>query len=134
MKRSINDGAEFLLMHHIYKSDNHHGQETRPFFTNLHFPMYYFYDILHALRVLTKLGYGDDERTRSAVQLLLSKRRPDGNWNLEGDWFREADASGAKDRKAPVPVEEIGKPSKWITLNAYRVLTQTGDLDVDRDA
>jgi hypothetical protein len=24
MKRSINDGAEFLLMHHVYKSDNHH--------------------------------------------------------------------------------------------------------------
>jgi hypothetical protein len=134
MKRSTNDGAEFLLMHHLYKSDNHHWQETRPFFTNLHFPMYYFYDILHALRVLTKLGYGDDERTRNAIQLLLSKRRPDGTWNLEGDWFREASASGAKDRKAPVPVEEIGKPSKWITLNAYRVLTQTGDLDLDRDS
>src|SRR5712664_2618351 len=66
MKRSINDGAEFLLMHHVYKSDNHHWQETYPFFTKLHFPMYYFYDILHALRVLTKLGYEDDERIKSA--------------------------------------------------------------------
>src|SRR5207253_1581004 len=81
MKRSINDGAEFLLMHHVYKSDNHHWQETYPFFTKLHFPMYYFYDILHALRVLTKLGYGDDERIRSAVQLLLSEGRP-GNGYL----------------------------------------------------
>ena len=132
MKRSINDGAEFLLMHHVYKSDNHHWQETYPFFTKLHFPMYYFYDILHALRVLTKLGYGDDERIRSAVQLLLSKRRPDGSWNLEGDWYREGDYfyPSGKGRKAPVAIEEIGKPSKWITLNAYRVLTQTGDLDV----
>jgi hypothetical protein len=132
MKRSINDGAEFLLMHHVYKSDNHHWQETYPFFTKLHFPMYYFYDILHALRVLTTLGYGDDERIRSAVQLLLSKRRPDGAWNLEGDWFREGDYfyPSGKGRRAPVAVEEIGKPSKWITLNAYRVLTQTGDLDV----
>ncbi len=91
MKRSIDEGAEFLLMHHLYKSDNHHWQETYPFFTKLHFPMYYFYDILHALRVLTKLGYEDDERIKSAVQLLLSKRRPDGAWNLEGDWFREGD-------------------------------------------
>ena len=135
MKRSINDAAEFLLMHHIYKSDNHHWQETYPFFTKLHFPMYYFYDILHTLRVLTKLGYADDERTRSAVQLLLSKRRPDGAWNLEGDWYREGDyfnPSGKK-RRAPVTVEEIGKPSKWITLNAYRVLTRTGDLDLEQD-
>jgi hypothetical protein len=132
MKRSVNDGAEFLLMHHVYKSDNHHWQETYPFFTKLHFPMYYFYDILHALRVLTKLGYGDDERIKSAVQLLLSKRRPDGAWNLEGDWYREGDYfyPSGKGRKAPVAIEEIGKPSKWITLNSYRVLIQTGDLDI----
>jgi len=133
MKRSLDDGAEFLLMHHLYKSDNHHWQETYPFFTKLHFPMYYFYDILHALRVLTKLGYGDDERIRSAVQLLLSKRRPDGAWNLEGDWYREGDYfyPSGKGRKAPVAIEEIGKPSKWITLNAYRVLTKTGDIDLN---
>jgi len=132
MKQSINDGAEFLLMHHVYKSDNHHWQETYPFFTKLHFPMYYFYDILHALRVLTKLGYGDDDRIRSAVHLLLSKRRPDGAWNLEGDWYREGDFfyPSGKGRKAPVAVEEIGKPSKWITLNAYRVLTETSDLNL----
>lgn len=94
--------------------------------------MYYFYDILHALRVLTKLGYSDDERIRSAVQLLLSKRRPDGKWNLEGDWYREGDYFNpkGKGRKAPVSVEEIGKPSQWITLNSYRVLTATGDLDI----
>ncbi len=41
MKRSIDEGAGFLLMHHVYKSDNHHWQETYPFFTKLHFPMYY---------------------------------------------------------------------------------------------
>jgi len=134
MKQSISEGAEFLLMHHIYKSDNHHWQETYPFFTKLHFPMYYFYDILHAMRVLTKLGYGDDERTRSAAQLLLSKRRPDGAWNLEGDWYREGDFfyPSGKGRKAPVAVDEVGKPSKWITLNAYRVLTQSGDLDLNQ--
>src|SRR6266480_2214822 len=97
MKQSINDGAEFLLMHHLY-------------------------DILHALRVLTKLGYGDDERIRSAVQLLLSKRTPDGAWNLEGDWYREGDFfyPSGKGRKAPIAIEEVGKPSKWVTLNAYR--------------
>ena len=98
--------------------------------------MYYFYDILHALRVLTKLGYGDDERIRSAVQLLLSKRRPDGAWNLEGDWYREGDFfyPSGKGRKAPVAIEEVGKPSKWVTLNAYRVLTQTGDIDLNQDS
>lgn len=135
MKRSIERGAEFLLMHRVYKSDNHHWRPTYPFFTQLHFPMYYFYDALHGLRVLTKLGYADDDRTRDAVHLLLSKQNPDGTWNLEGDWYREGDffyASG-KGRKTLVDVEEIGKPSKWITLNCYRVLSQTGDLELPKD-
>ena len=127
MKKSVENGAEFLLMHHLYKSDNHHWRDTNSSFTRLHFPMYYYYDVLHGLRVLTRLGYADDERTRSAVHLLLSKRRPDGRWNLEGDWFREVDKP-PEQRKAPVKVEEIGEASKWVTLNAFRVLAETGDV------
>jgi len=127
IKRSIENGAEFLLMHHLYKSDNHHWRDTYPFFTHLHFPMYYYYDVLHGLRVLTRLGYADDERTRSAVHLLLSKLRPDGRWNLEGDWFREVDKPPER-RMPPVKVEEIGEASKWVTLNAFRVLAETGDV------
>src|SRR5260370_21860530 len=133
MKRSIYEGAEFLLMHHLYKSDNHHWQETYLFFTKLHFPMYYFYDILHALRVLTQLGYEDDERIKSAVQLLLSKRRPDGAWNLEGDWFREGDFfyPSGKGRKAPVAVLEIWKTSKGSPPKAYMVLTEICDHEAN---
>ncbi len=131
MKRSIEDGAEFLLMHRVYKSDHHHWKHSLPFATALHFPMYYYYDALHGLRVLAKLGYGDDERVRDAVHLILSKRTPDGKWLLEGDWSREPEAQQNK-RKALVDVEELWKPSKWITLNAYRALTATGDLDISK--
>ncbi len=135
MKRSIDRGAEFLLMHRVYKSDNHHWKEIYPFFTALHFPMYYFYDVLHGLRVLTKLEYSDDERIEDATHLLLSKRSPRGTWNLEGDWFREGDFfyPSGKGRKAPVSIEKIGQPSKWITLNAYRVLTETGDISIPKN-
>ncbi len=129
MKRSADRGAEFLLMHRVYKSDHHHWKHSLPFATTLHFPMYYYYDALHGLRVLAKLGYGDDERVRDAVHLILSKRSPDGKWLLEGDWSREAEAQENK-RKALVDVEELWKPSKWITLNCFRALTATGDIVV----
>jgi hypothetical protein len=48
--------------------------------------MYYFYDTLHGLRVLTKLGFSDDERIRDATHLLLSKRSPNGTgiWKATG--------------------------------------------------
>src|SRR5437667_187836 len=127
MKWSAEQGAEFLLMHRVYKSDHHHWKHSLPFATSLHFPMYYYYDALHGLRVLAKLGYGDDERVRDAVHLILSKRSPDGKWLLEGDWSREPEAQANK-RKALVEVEELWKPSKWITLKCSSRTLSSVDL------
>ncbi len=95
--------------------------------TKFHFPMYYYYDALHALRVLTRLGYHEDERITDSIHLLLSKKTPEGRWLLEGDWVRERTD---KTRKALVTIEELMKPSKWVTLNCYRVLARTGELDL----
>ncbi len=141
MKRSIEEGAEFLLMHHVYKSDHHdwrptefwptrfYGEQT----TKFHFPMYYYYDALHGLRILAKLGYGDDERVRDAVHLVLSKRTPEDKWLLEGDWLRDwKGMTRVKRRRAILNVESLMKPSKWITLNCYRALSGTGDLEVPK--
>ena len=149
MKHTIERGAEFLLMHRLYKADHHEWMPMNRTITTLHFPMYYYYDALHGLRVLTKLGYGDDERSRDAVHLVNSKRRPDGKWVLESDWFSEPDSTtrwltpktGRKSSVATDPwgnslegwkrfeLEPVGKPSKWVTLNCYRALTKTGDLE-----
>ena len=135
-KDSIERGAEFLLSHHVYKSH----RDWRPvelsgladvftgdMVTRFHFPMYYYYDALHGLRVLTKLGYSDDPRISDAVHLMLSKMTPDGKWLLEGDWVRER---RAHQRKTLVTLESLNTPSKWVTLNCYRVLAKTGDLEL----
>jgi len=149
IKRSVERGAEFLLRHRLYKADHHEWIPMNPTFTDLHFPMYFYYDVLHGLRVLTKLGYGDDERLRDAAYLVMPKMRPDGKWVLEGDWFGEPAAStrwlgqkaGEKSAGPADPwgnslagskkfdMEPVGKPSKWVTLNCYRALTRTGDLE-----
>jgi len=129
-------GAEFLLAHRVYKSHTDWSTVelrglTEAFpgnpVTSFHFPMWYYYDVLHALRVLAKLGYADDERLRDALHLLQSKKTPEGRWLLDGDWARER-----KDavRKNLLNIEELNRPSKWVTLNCYRVLAMTGDLDV----
>ena len=148
-KRAIEKGAEFLLVHRLYKADHHEWMPMNRTITTLHFPMYYYYDLLHGLRVLTKLGYGDDERMKDAAHLVMSKRRPDGKWILESDWFNEPGSTTrwlAPDAKANPPgptdpwgnslegwrrfeLEPVGNPSKWITLNCYRALTRTGDLE-----
>ena len=136
LKRSVERGAEFLLAHRLYKSHRDwspvelRGLSTvlaGNLVTKFHFPMYYYYDALHALRVLTKLGFHNDARIADAVHLMLSKKTPEGKWLLEGDWVRERTD---KIRKTWVNIEELQKPSRWVTLNCYRVLAQTGELEL----
>ena len=136
LKRSAERGAEFLLAHRLYKSHSTWGTvELRgmnkvypgDIVTNFHFPMYYYYDALHALRVLTRLGYQADERIEDAIHLMMSKKTPEGKWLLDGDWVRERTD---KTRKTLVTVEQLHEPSKWVTLNCYWVLAKTGDLEL----
>ena len=142
--------AEFMLIHRLYKSDKT-GKVIRLEWTQLHFPMLYFYDILHGLRVLSKLGYSGDDRMSDARDLLFSKRLADGTWPLEASfvhalrmnfvkdpttshWGKAIDekldradiyAKGGNVAETPgiyTSLGEVGRANPWITLNALRAL------------
>jgi hypothetical protein len=90
--------------------------------------VHYYYDLLVGLDFMTALGYGGDKRLAHALGVLREKRAADGTWSLEavhpdveggvGDWYK------AHPRQAPTPfaLEEVGRPSKMITLRALTVL------------
>ncbi len=112
MNKVIARGAEFLLMHRLFKADHHDFKIIKQNWLKFGFPWFYRYDVLRGLLVLTKLGYTRDERLNDALELLLAKQGPDGRWVLESTPTGRMHASlGPK-----------GKPSKWVTLNALRVL------------
>lgn len=52
-----------------------------------------------------------DERIFDAVEVLLQKQDNDGRWILERTPFA-----------MHTVLEQKGKPSKWITLNALRII------------
>ncbi|MFB0523084.1 MAG: hypothetical protein ACETV1_04900, partial [Candidatus Bathyarchaeia archaeon] len=112
MKRVIERGAEFLLMHRLFKADHHDYNVIKQSWLKLGFPWFYGYNVLRGLDVLTKLGYIEDERLSDALQLLLQKRHPDGTWILES----------APTGRMQANIETVRKPSKWITPIALRVL------------
>jgi hypothetical protein len=149
-REAVERGVEFLLMHRLFKSDTS-GKVIRPEWTQLHFPLFYFYDILHGLRVVTALGFGGDERTKDARDLLVSKLLPDGTWPLEATYLRAMRRNFVKDPRTgqwhtvqeegvdlsnvyqspgkvvEVPsiyssLGEVGKANPWVTLNALRAL------------
>ncbi len=112
IRETIEKGAQFLLVHRLFKADHHNYKTIKQHWLTLGFPMFTTYNILRGLDVLTKLGYVKDERLTDAIEALLQKRQKDGTWILEHSPTGRMQAN----------IEPRGEPSKWITLVALRVL------------
>jgi hypothetical protein len=124
VRAAIDRAAEFFLQHRLFRSC--HGEATiDPRWVQLHYPVYWHYDILQALRVLERCGQLDDPRTREAIDLVESKRSEDGTWPVEARFWRRGPLSAAN-----TEVVDWGMkgPNEMITLNALRVLAAAGRL------
>lgn len=114
----INDGNEFLLLHHVYKRSHNLSKPISPYMTRLTFPNYYYPDLLQVLLLLVEQGITDN-RMYEAIELLQSKQRENGFWKLQrqynerkpGDLFPTLAEFGEK-----------GTDSEWITFRAIYVL------------
>jgi len=125
MTRCVELGAEFFLERELHRQ----GARYAPWY-RFHYPVHYYYDVLVGLDILTALGYGGDRRMRFALDLLRRKQRRDGRWNLDAvppdvegpmaRWY----ARHPTQRPIPFVLEAAGRPSKIVTLAAYRVLSR----------
>jgi hypothetical protein len=81
--------------------------------TRFAFPTWWHYDVLRGLEYLRRAGVTPDERVAEAIDLVASKRDGEGRWPLEVRY------PGVM----PVEIDEgEGRPSRWNTLRALRVL------------
>lgn len=122
---SIRKASDLFLSHHLFKSHTT-GKIANPIWLKLHYPVYWHYDILQALRVISLAGRVNDPRTKEALDILESKRTNNGLWQAEGFyWFQ------SKKRRSSYDVVDWGRkgPNQMITLNALRVLRAARRLD-----
>lgn len=103
--------SEYFLKHHLYKKSHSLEEISRPGWLRLRFPLMYQTDILELLGIFMDLGI-KDKRLLEAVDILRSKQGEDGKWKLES----------TSNGKMLVTIEKKVEPSKWITLNALKVL------------
>jgi hypothetical protein len=108
---TIEAAVEYLLIHHIHKRSHDLSRVSKPGWLKFGFPLMYQTDVLEILNILTALGYRD-ERMQEAVDLVVSKQDNSGRWLLENTF----------NGRFLTNIEQKGKPSKWITLNALRAL------------
>jgi hypothetical protein len=81
------------------------------------FPHWYFYDVLRALDYFRDVRLTGDERVAEAIEVVERNRGADGRWPLQN----------VHEGESHFEMEEgEGRPSRWNTLRAMRVLDWFG--------
>jgi len=112
VRQARGSGQEYLLERGLFRRKST-GEVVDPAYLDFAFPYYWHYDLLRALDYFRRSGAKPDSRLAEAMEIVRSKRQPDGRWLF--------------DRVHPGRVHftlegDIGEPSRWNTLRALRVL------------
>jgi hypothetical protein len=117
--------AEVFLTRQLFKRRSD-GRVINPHFILLHYPLYWHYDILFGLKVLAEAGLLGDSRCQAALDLLESKRLPDGGFSAEESYARSTrpNVSGY----SPVSWGGTGRKrmNPFVTADALYVLRMAG--------
>ena len=111
-------GQEYLLERRLFRRRStgqviERDRKGGAAWTRFAFPTWWHYDVLRGLDYLRSAGVPPDERAAEAIELVASKRDGDGRWLLETRY----------PGLMPVETDEgEGRPSRWNTLRALRVL------------
>jgi hypothetical protein len=111
-------GQEYLLERRLFHRRStgeviERDRKSGTAWTSFAFPTWWHYDVLRGLDYLRDAGVTPDERVAEAIDLVVSKRDSDGRWPLETRY------PGVM----PVEIDEDeGRPSRWNSLRALRVL------------
>jgi hypothetical protein len=124
---AANRAAEVLLERRLlYRRSTR--RLVRAEWAKLHYPVYWHYDVLAALKGLAELGRIADDRCRDALDLLESKQLAAGGWPSEAKYYR-----GAGERRTGFDHVDWGgadsrRMNKWVTADALGVLAAAGRL------
>jgi hypothetical protein len=105
-------GEEYLLERRLLRRLSN-GEEISAHFGRFGFPYAYRFNVLRGLDHFRAAGAARDPRMDEALALIVERRGADGKWPLENsdtdEWVLDMG-------------ESEGQPSRWVTLQALRVL------------
>jgi hypothetical protein len=87
--------------------------KPKPGWLKFGFPLHYNSDVLEAMYALAEAGTPMSAALERPLKVVESKMTPEGKWAMEN----------SLNGKMWVDVETLGKPSKWLTYYALRVLS-----------
>jgi hypothetical protein len=105
-------GEAYMLERRLFRRKST-GEVIDPSWLRFSFPTWWHYDVLRGLDHLRDTGATPDDRVAEAIEVVESNRDADGRWPLQN----------VHEGEAHFQMEDgEGKPSRWNTLRAMRVL------------
>ncbi len=105
------------------------GSIMNPSFLKFHYPLYWHYDVLGALVAMAEMNLLEDPRCSDGLDLLESKRLPDGGWPAEAKFYTTA----ADVRDGTTAVDWGGtsrrRMNPWVTVRAMSVLVKAKRME-----
>lgn len=117
--------AEIFLKRHLFLRQQD-ASIIKAEFAALHYPLYWHYDFLHGLKILTEAGFVNDPRCSEALELLADTQISAGGWAAEKKYYRPSGELtnscdyidwGGTSKKSMNP---------WVTADALFVLKSAG--------
>ena len=127
-RESALQASELFLARLLYKRRKD-GEVIKAEFTKLHYPLYWHYDILGALKVFAEMGLIGDSRCGDALDLLESKRLPDGGWPAEARYYRVSADIKLNADYVDWGGTSIRRRNDWVTTDALYVLRCAGRVN-----
>jgi len=105
------------------------GELIDPAWAQLHYPLYWHYDVLGGLKGLAELGLVADQRCEAALDLLEAKELPDGaGWAAEARYYHGAGRVASGYDHVDWGGVSARRPNPWVTVDALAVLATADRL------
>ncbi len=108
-ERAIN----LFLDRGLYRHHSEFGK-VNPSWFQVGRPLWASTDVLEVLELMAPYVSPDDERIQEGLEIVLDKQDEHGRWSAE----RQVPVK----KTFPIGFDEIGRPSKWVTLHAVNML------------
>ena len=119
--------AEVFLKRRLFRRQSD-GSVIDAEFARLHYPPYWHYDILCGLKALAEAGLVRDERCREALDLLETKRLPDGGFAAEGKYWTAGEKARSGRSSVSWGPASGRRLNEFVTVDALQVLKAAGRL------
>jgi len=126
-RRTALRASEVFLARRLYRR-RRDGSIMRPRFLQLHYPLYWHYDVLGGLKAMAEVGRIDDPRCRDALDWLEDRELPGGGWPVDSRYYHVTHRYEHGAEYVDWGPPNGRRPNDWVTTDALFVLRVAGRL------